>query len=82
MAQLALTHWDISHQLGAWNQLDQLAYIVHIALIGPMEPVGSIGINSLRHIVPIGPVEPIGPIGIHSPYRANWADGVNWPNWQ
>ena len=46
-----------------------------------MEPIGPIGINSLRHIVPIGPVEPIGPIGIHSTYRANWADGTIWPNW-
>ena len=56
----------------------------HIAPIGPMEPIGPIGINSLRHIVPIGPVEPIGPIGpigIRSTYRANWADGTNWPNW-
>ena len=81
MAQLALIHWDISHQLGPWNKLAQLAYIVHIAPIGPMEPIGPIGINSLRQIVPIGPVEPIGPIGIHSTYRANWADGTNWPNW-
>ena len=46
-----------------------------------MEPIGPIGINSLRHIVPIGPVEPNGPIGIHSTYRANWADGTIWPNW-
>ena len=46
-----------------------------------MEPIGPIGINSLRHIVPIGPVEPIGPIGIHCTYRANWADGTIWPNW-
>ena len=68
-----------SHQLGPWNQLAQLAYIVHIAPIGPMEPIGPIGINSMRHIVPIGPVEPIGPIGIHSTYRAKWADGTNWP---
>ena len=80
LAQLALTHWDISNQLGPWNQLAQLAYIVHIALIGPMEPIGSIGINSLGQIAPIGPVEPIGPIGINSTYRANWADGTNWPN--
>ena len=42
-----------------------------------MEPIGPIGNDSLRHIVPIGPVEPI---GIHSTYRANWADGTNWPN--
>ena len=62
-----------SHQLGPWNQLAQLAYIVHIA------PIGPIGINSMRHMVPIGPVEPIGPIGIHSTYRAKWADGTNWP---
>ena len=46
-----------------------------------MEPIGPIGINSLRHIVPIGPVEPIGPICIHSTYRANWADGADYPNW-
>ena len=45
-----------------------------------MEPIGPIGINSLRHTVPIGPVEPIGPIGILSTYLANWADGANWPN--
>ena len=45
-----------------------------------MEPIGPTGINSLRHTVPIGPVEPIGPIGIHCTYRANWADGANWPN--
>ena len=45
-----------------------------------MEPIGPIGINSLGHIAPIGPVEPIGPIGINSTYRANWADGTNWPN--
>ena len=45
-----------------------------------MEPIGSIGINLLGHIAPIGPVEPIGPIGINSAYRANWADGTNWPN--
>ena len=44
-----------------------------------MEPIGPTGIDSLRDIVPIGPVEPIGPIGIHSTYRANWADGANWP---
>ena len=46
-----------------------------------MEPIGPIGMNSLGHITPIGPVEPIGPIGINSTYRANWADGNNWPNW-
>ena len=53
----------------------------HIAPIGSMEPIGPIGINSLGHIAPIVPVETIGPIGIHSTYRANWADGTNWPNW-
>ena len=57
------------------------AYLIHIAPIGPMEPIVPIGINSLGHIVPIGPVEPIGPIGIHSTFRAYWADGTNWPNW-
>ena len=46
-----------------------------------MEPFGPIGINSLGHIAPIGPVETMGPIGIHSTYRANWADGADWPNW-
>ena len=46
-----------------------------------MEPIGPIGINSLGHISPIGSVEPIGPIGIKRTYRANWADGTNWPNW-
>ena len=46
-----------------------------------MEPIGSIGINSLGHIAPIGPVEPIGPIGINRTYSANWVDGTNWPNW-
>ena len=53
----------------------------HIAPIGPMEPIGPIGINSSGQIVPIGPVEPLGPIGINSTYRANWAEGTNWPNW-
>ena len=53
----------------------------HIAPIGLEEPIGPIGINSLVQIAPIGPVEPIGPIGINSTYRANWADGTNWPNW-
>ena len=52
----------------------------HIAPIGLVEPIGPIGINSLVQIAPIGPVEPIGPIGINSTYRANWADGTNWPN--
>ena len=42
-----------------------------------MEPIGTIGINSLVHIAPIGPVEPIGPIGINSTFGANWADGTN-----
>ena len=46
-----------------------------------MEPNGPIGINSLGHIAPNGPVEPFGPIGINSAYRANSADGTNWPNW-
>ena len=59
----------------------QFAYIVHIEPIGPLKPIGSIGINSLGHIAPIGPVEPIGPIGINITYRANWAHGTNWPNW-
>ena len=45
-----------------------------------MEPIGPIVINSLGHIAPIGPVEPIGPIGLNRTYRANWADGTNWPN--
>ena len=46
-----------------------------------MEPIGPICINSLGHIAPFGPVEPIGPIGVHSTFRANWADGTDWPNW-
>ena len=45
-----------------------------------MEPIGPIDIISLGHIAPIGPVEPIGPICINRTYRANWADGTNWPN--
>ena len=53
----------------------------HIAPIGRMEPIGPIGINPLGHTATIGTVEPIGPIGIYSTYRANWADGTNWPNW-
>ena len=52
----------------------------HIAPIGPVEPIGPIGINSLGHTATIGPVIPIGPIGINCTYRANWADGTNWPN--
>ena len=80
LAQLAAIHRDLSQQLGPWNQLAQLAYIVHLAPIGPMEPIGSIGINTLGHIAPNGRVEPIGPIGLNSTYRANWADGNNWPN--
>ena len=46
-----------------------------------MEPIGPIGINLLGLNAPIGPVEPIGPIGINRTFRANWADGTNWPNW-
>ena len=26
-------------------------------------------------------MEPIGPFGNNRIYRANWADGTNWPNW-
>ena len=40
--------WYILRQLGPWNQLAQLASIGHIALIGPTEPIGPIGINSFR----------------------------------
>ena len=46
-----------------------------------MEPIGPIRINSLGHTAQIGLVEPFGPIGINCTYRANWADGTNWPNW-
>ena len=52
-----------------------------IAPVGNVEPIGPIGINSLGHIATIGPVKHISPTGINSTYRANWADGTNWPNW-
>ena len=46
-----------------------------------MEPIGPIDTNSSGPLAPIGTVEPIGPIGLNITYRANWADGTNWPNW-
>ena len=52
-----------------------------IAPVGPVEPIGPIGINSLGHIATVGPVKHTSPTGINSTYRANWADGTNWPNW-
>ena len=45
-----------------------------------MEPIGPICINSLGHTAPIGSVEQIVPIGTNRIFRANWADGTNWPN--
>ena len=46
-----------------------------------MTTAGVMYLNSLGHTATIGPVIPIGPIGINCTYRANWADGTNWPNW-
>ena len=76
------TNWSIWHHfvrtyLTNWAR----GKLIHIAPIGPVEPIGPIGINSLGHTATIGTVEPIGPIGINCSYRANWADGTNWPNW-
>ena len=78
---MALIHWDISHQLGPWNQLAQLAYIVHIVPIGPVELFGPIGINwTYRAKWADGTNWPNWHQFIGT-YRTNWARGTYWPHW-
>ena len=63
--------YDISRQLGRWNQLAQLASI-HCDKshqLGPWNQMAQLAY--IVHIAPIGFVEPIGPIGINRTYRAN-----------
>ena len=57
-----------------------ISSMVHIALIGPLVPIGPIGINR--------PYRANWAVGTNWPnwhqfigtYRTNWARGTNWPN--
>ena len=53
----------------------------HIALIGPVESIGPIGINrTFRAKWADGTNMPNWHQFIGT-YRINWAGGTNWPNW-